>query len=84
MKKDNVIITKLYGKNGASCTTNQNSCPRPTQFKLKVDKLGSIKPVYMRDGSEKFDPVAATYLYYSKINKHSKIPRDTRWFTGAY
>ena len=73
------IVMKLYGKNGASCSYNANSCPIPTKFKLKIDKMGSIKPVL--DNGKTFDPVAATYLYYSKINKHSKIPRDTRWFT---
>lgn len=73
------VTMHLYGQNGASCSYNANSCPRPTKFKLKIDKMGSIKPVL--DNGKTFDPVAATYLYYSKINKHSKIPRDTRWFT---
>ena len=73
------VTMHLYGPNGASCSYNENSCPIPTKFKLKIDKMGSIKPVL--DNGTTFDPVAATYLYYSKINKHSKIPRDSRWFT---
>ncbi len=69
----------LYGKNGAACSYDATNCARPTKFKLRIDALGTIKPVL--DNGRTLDPVAATYLYYSKINKHSKIPRDTRWFT---
>lgn len=75
------VLMKLYGEQGGSCTYDPTSCPKPTAFELRIDKLGNIKPVYKRNGRYKFDPVAATYLYYSKINKHSKIPRDARWFT---
>lgn len=73
------ITMSLFGKTGAACSYNAASCQQPTKFTLRVDKSGSIKPVL--DNGHTFDPVAATYLYYSKINKHSKIPRDTRWFT---
>lgn len=75
------ITMNLFGSNSNGCTYNKDTCPMPTKFILRVNKFGKIKPVVSNLSA--FDPVASVYLYYNKINKHSKIPHDSRWFTDG-
>ena len=69
------VTIRINGSDGSACS--YPTCDQPTQFILKINKMGDITPE-QENGS--FDPMAATYLYYTKITKHSKMPRDARWF----
>ena len=71
------ITVYLDGKTGNTCSYNANSCTRPNKFIFEITNSGMITPRVSTASNAKIDPIACSYLRFSKVSKFDKIPKSS-------
>lgn len=69
------ITIYLNGKEANSCSYNVSSCTRPNKFIFEITHSARVTPLVSTESNAKIDPIACSYLRYSKVNKFNKIPK---------
>ena len=75
-QEDTYITVYLDGTDATSCTYDATSCARPNKFIFDITNSGMITPRVSADSTAAIDPIACSYLRFSKVNKYDKIPKS--------